>query len=125
MLIVRFKVRCAPGKSEAVMAALQEIVHASRSLDGVLGSGDLIMVDALSAGTHDLTLTGRDADGNTATYSVQLTVQPAPTQPAGPTSGTIEGTPRPLILIAVAAALALVGLVVIVAAIVVFRRRKP
>lgn len=37
MLIVRFKVRCTPGKSEAVMAALQEIVHASRSLDGVLG----------------------------------------------------------------------------------------
>ena len=36
MLVVRFKVQCQPGKSEALIAAFREIVASSRGLDGVV-----------------------------------------------------------------------------------------
>ena len=36
MIVVRFKVRCQPDKSEEAMAAFREIVAASRILDGVV-----------------------------------------------------------------------------------------
>lgn len=36
MIIVRFKVRCRPEKTAQAMAAFQEIVAASRALDGVV-----------------------------------------------------------------------------------------
>jgi len=36
MIVVRFKVRCQPAKTEQAMTAFQEIVAASRALDGVV-----------------------------------------------------------------------------------------
>lgn len=36
MIVVRFVVRCQPGKAEAVMAALRDVVAPSRALDGVV-----------------------------------------------------------------------------------------
>jgi len=36
MIVVRFKVQCRPDKAEQVMAALTEVVSASRTLDGVI-----------------------------------------------------------------------------------------
>ncbi|WP_144662941.1 putative quinol monooxygenase [Paenarthrobacter nicotinovorans] len=36
MIVVRFAVRCRPGKAEAVMAALRDVVAPSRALDGVV-----------------------------------------------------------------------------------------
>ena len=36
MIVVRFKVRCQPDKSEEAMAAFREVVTASRILDGVV-----------------------------------------------------------------------------------------
>jgi len=94
------------------------------SADGALGGGDLIVTDSLSVGAHDITVTGQDAQGNTATYSVKLTVQPVPTQPAGPDSGTIEGPSRSQLLIWIGVAITVVGLVVIGAAVVLSRRRR-
>jgi len=42
--------------------------------DGALGSGDEIVVDALSQGWHSITLTARDSDGRSAEQSVRLWV---------------------------------------------------
>ena len=36
MIVVRFKVQCLPEKTEQAMAAFQEIVAASRAVDGVV-----------------------------------------------------------------------------------------
>lgn len=36
MIVVRFKVRCKPAKTEQAMAAFREVVVASRSLAGVI-----------------------------------------------------------------------------------------
>jgi quinol monooxygenase YgiN len=36
MVVVRFRVRCQPGKAEEVMAALKDVVPPSRELDGVI-----------------------------------------------------------------------------------------
>ncbi|HXF61335.1 MAG TPA: antibiotic biosynthesis monooxygenase [Caldilineaceae bacterium] len=36
MIIVRFKVRCQPGKAEQVLAALKQVVPPSRALLGVI-----------------------------------------------------------------------------------------
>jgi quinol monooxygenase YgiN len=36
MVVVRFRVRCQPGKAEEVMAALKDVVPPSRGLDGVI-----------------------------------------------------------------------------------------
>ena len=36
MIVVRFKVQCQPEKTELAMAAFQEIVAASRGVDGVI-----------------------------------------------------------------------------------------
>jgi quinol monooxygenase YgiN len=36
MIVVRFKVRCQPDKTEQVMAAFKEVIAPSRALDGVL-----------------------------------------------------------------------------------------
>ena len=36
MIVVRFKVRCRPEKTAQAMAAFQEVVAASRALDGVV-----------------------------------------------------------------------------------------
>jgi quinol monooxygenase YgiN len=36
MIVVRFKVRCRPEKAEEVMAAFQELIAASRALEGVI-----------------------------------------------------------------------------------------
>jgi len=36
MIVVRFKVQCQPEKTEQAMAAFQEIVAASRAVDGVV-----------------------------------------------------------------------------------------
>jgi hypothetical protein len=64
------------------------------SADGALGGGDLIIADALSVGDHSIDVTGQDSQGNTATYTVKVTVQPAPTEPVQPNSGTITGGPQ-------------------------------
>jgi hypothetical protein len=86
----------------------------------------LIIASALSVGAHDVTVTGKDVQGNTATYTVKITVQPAPTAPAQPNSGTIPGR-MPLLLIGIGGVIVLVGLVVVivaVAAIMLGRRRR-
>src|SRR6202022_254137 len=36
MVIIRFKVRCQPGKSDALVAAFKEVIAASRPLKGVI-----------------------------------------------------------------------------------------
>lgn len=36
MIVIRFKVRCQPGRAEEVMAALKDVVPPSRALDGVI-----------------------------------------------------------------------------------------
>ena len=36
MIVVRFKVQCQPEKTEAVMAALKDVIIPSRAVDGVL-----------------------------------------------------------------------------------------
>jgi quinol monooxygenase YgiN len=36
MIVVRFKVRCQPEKTEQVMAAFEEVITPSRAVDGVL-----------------------------------------------------------------------------------------
>jgi len=36
MIVVRFKVKCKPEQTEQAMAAFQEVVAASRALDGVV-----------------------------------------------------------------------------------------
>lgn len=36
MIVVRFKVQCQPGKSEALIAAFKEVIAASRPLKGVI-----------------------------------------------------------------------------------------
>lgn len=36
MLVVRFKMQCQPGKTEQVMAALEEVIAPSRALEGVV-----------------------------------------------------------------------------------------
>lgn len=36
MIVVRFMVRCQPGKAEQVMAAFQDVAPPSRALDGVI-----------------------------------------------------------------------------------------
>ena len=36
MIVVRFKVRCQPAKTEQVMAAFKEVIAPSRALDGVI-----------------------------------------------------------------------------------------
>jgi|GEM_PF-2274969 len=98
------------------------------SVDGSLGSGDLIIADALSVGAHDLTVTGKDAQGNTATYTVKVIVQPAPTAPAEPNSGTVPGVrgmPPMFILLGIGGVLIVgVGLIIVVAAIVLGLRRR-
>lgn len=37
MIVVRFKVKCQPGKSEPLAAAFRRVIAASRPLEGVLG----------------------------------------------------------------------------------------
>ena len=44
------------------------------NLDGLLGSGDNLSVAALSGGSHTLTLTADDGDGNIGTDTIHLTV---------------------------------------------------
>jgi quinol monooxygenase YgiN len=36
MIVVRFKMQCQPGKTEQVMAALEEVIAPSRAVDGVI-----------------------------------------------------------------------------------------
>lgn len=36
MIVVRFKVKCEPGKAEAVMSALADVVPPSRAVEGVI-----------------------------------------------------------------------------------------
>ncbi len=36
MIVIRFMVRCQPGRAEEVMAALKDVVSPSRALDGVI-----------------------------------------------------------------------------------------
>jgi quinol monooxygenase YgiN len=36
MIVLRFSVRCQPGKADEVVDALADVVHASRLLDGVV-----------------------------------------------------------------------------------------
>jgi hypothetical protein len=46
--------------------------------DGVLANGRTAILPSLSEGPHTLTLTAVDSDGNAATTSVEVIVQPAP-----------------------------------------------
>ena len=46
--------------------------------DGVLGTGRTAILPSLTEGQHTLTLTAVDSDGNAATESVDVIVQPAP-----------------------------------------------
>jgi quinol monooxygenase YgiN len=36
MIVIRFKVRCQPGKTEPLIAAFKDVITASRSLQGVV-----------------------------------------------------------------------------------------
>lgn len=36
MIVVRFKVQCKPGETEALIAAFKDVIAASRPLDGVI-----------------------------------------------------------------------------------------
>jgi quinol monooxygenase YgiN len=36
MIVIRFKVRCQPGKTEHALAVFQEVIAPSRALDGVI-----------------------------------------------------------------------------------------
>ena len=36
MVVVRFKMKCQPGKAEQVMAALEKVIAPSRALEGVI-----------------------------------------------------------------------------------------
>jgi quinol monooxygenase YgiN len=52
MIVVRFKMRCQPGKTEQVMALLKEVITPSRALDGVISfdiARDLADPDAFIA----------------------------------------------------------------------------
>ncbi len=48
----------------------------SSNLAGALGTGGAAQVAALAAGDHRITLSGRDADGNTATAAITVHVAP-------------------------------------------------
>jgi len=52
--------------------------------DGVLGTGRTAILPSLSEGPHKLTLTAIDSDGNAATESVNVVVQPASVVEAPP-----------------------------------------
>ncbi|OAI40640.1 hypothetical protein AYO38_05660 [bacterium SCGC AG-212-C10] len=49
-------------------------VRWTSSIDGLLGSGDSLPVYALAVGTHKITMTATDSDGNVASDSVQVTI---------------------------------------------------
>ncbi|MGW8283255.1 MAG: PKD domain-containing protein [Gemmatimonadota bacterium] len=49
----------------------------SSSLDGVLGTGETLTVNTLSAGVHLITLTATDADGVEGTESIEIAVNAA------------------------------------------------
>jgi len=52
MIVVRFKMRCQPGKTEQLMALLKEVIAPSRTLDGVMSfdiARDLADPDAFIA----------------------------------------------------------------------------
>lgn len=63
----------------------------SSSLDGQLGAGHLLVLDNLSAGTHAITLTATDAEGQIATASTTITVTDGIT-PTGPTLQVSQNT---------------------------------
>jgi quinol monooxygenase YgiN len=52
MIVLRFKVRCQPGRTDEVMAALGDVVAPSRDVDGVVSfdiGRDLVDADAFIA----------------------------------------------------------------------------
>jgi len=52
MIVVRFKVRCHPEKTEQALAAFQEVIGPSRKVDGVLSfdiGRDLVDADSIVA----------------------------------------------------------------------------
>jgi alpha-tubulin suppressor-like RCC1 family protein len=63
------------------------------NIDGVLGTGSLIVADGLSVGVHQITLTAVTSDGRTATATTQITVNPdtipGPTLDVGPANITV------------------------------------
>jgi hypothetical protein len=85
----------------------------SSNLAGALGTGAVVDVSALAEGEHHITLTGRDADGNTATAEIMLHVAqmrlylpvilrdyrplppPTPTSTSGAATATRTPTPSP------------------------------
>jgi hypothetical protein len=50
----------------------------SDSMQGDLGTGTMVTIEAPTAGQHTVTLTARDRDGKTATRTVEFTVRPRP-----------------------------------------------
>jgi hypothetical protein len=65
------------------------------SIDGDLGTGELLVLPTLSIGTHTVTLIATDNDGNSVSDSILITVSAPDTQPPNAPTGLIA-TPKPM-----------------------------
>jgi len=82
----------------------EEAFSWSSNLDGPLGTGSQLWGVPLQAGQHQLTLTVTDADGNSASETVNITVAPSVAGGQQPAS-----RPSPLVLLLIVAGIGLLG----------------